>query len=121
MTATLTFHCSTMPTVTASTSPTARGCLSVDDGWGWRIDLPAELKSDLGAAKRDYGDAVCLVPLDDDHCSGASTCLGWKASSRTSAKDASRFGSYGFRHGKPVLEPRTGPSIPPSIADKAAA
>jgi hypothetical protein len=122
VTATFTFHCSATPTVPASTSPTARRCLSIDDPWGWRIDLQAELKSLLRAAQRDYGDVVCLVHLDDDHCSGPATCLGWSASSSTTAKDASRFGSYGFRDGKSVLELKTGPSIPlMRIADKAAA
>jgi hypothetical protein len=126
VTAALTFHCSAMPTAPASTSPTARRCLSIclsiDDPWGWRIDLPAELKSDPPAAKRDYCDVICLVHLDDDHRSGPATSLGWNASSSTSAKDTSRFASYWFRDGKPVLELHTGPSIPlVRIADKAAA
>jgi hypothetical protein len=122
VTATLTVHCSAMPTAPASTSPTARRCLSIDDPWGWRIDLPAERKGNLRAAKRDYCDVVCLVHLDDDHCCGRATGLGWNASSSTGAKDASRFGSDRFRDGKPVLEPQTGPSIRlMRIADKAAA
>lgn len=42
-----------------------------DDPWDRRIDLPAELKADLRAAKRDYYDVVCFTHLDDDHCRGA--------------------------------------------------
>ena len=38
-----------------------------NDLWDRRIDLPAELKSDLRAAKRDYYDVVCFTHLDDDH------------------------------------------------------
>jgi len=41
-----------------------------NDLWDRRIDLPAELKSDLRAAKRDYYDVVCFTHLDDDHCGG---------------------------------------------------
>ncbi len=36
-----------------------------------RIDLPAELKADLRAARRDYFDAVLFTHLDDDHCGGS--------------------------------------------------
>jgi hypothetical protein len=42
-----------------------------NDLWDRRIDLPAELKSNLRAAKRDYYDVVCFTHLDDDHCCGA--------------------------------------------------
>lgn len=42
-----------------------------DDRWDRRIDLPAELKSDLRAAKRDYYDVVGFTHLDDDHCRGS--------------------------------------------------
>jgi hypothetical protein len=38
------------------------------DPYDKRIDLPAELKADLRAAKRDYYDVVCYTHLDDDHC-----------------------------------------------------
>ena len=41
-----------------------------NDLWDRRIELPAELKSDLRAAKRDYYDVVCFTHLDDDHCGG---------------------------------------------------
>ena len=41
------------------------------DAWDRRIDLPAELKADLRAAKRDYYDVVCFTHLHDDHCKGA--------------------------------------------------
>jgi hypothetical protein len=37
-----------------------------------RIDLPAELKNDLRAAKRSDYDVVCYTHLDDDHCCGSS-------------------------------------------------
>lgn len=36
-----------------------------------RCDLPAELKSDLAAYKRDYFDVVCFSHLDLDHVKGA--------------------------------------------------
>jgi hypothetical protein len=42
-----------------------------DDPWDKRIDLPAELKKDLRAAKRNYYDIVCFTHLDDDHCCGS--------------------------------------------------
>src|SRR5262249_39095234 len=42
-----------------------------DDRWDRRIDLPAELKSDLRAAKRDDYDVVGFTHLDDDHCCGS--------------------------------------------------
>lgn len=41
------------------------------DPWDRRIDLPAELKADLRAAKRDHFDVVCYTHLDDDHCGGS--------------------------------------------------
>lgn len=37
-----------------------------------RVDLPAELKKDLSAAKRDYFDVVAFTHLDDDHICGSS-------------------------------------------------
>jgi hypothetical protein len=37
-----------------------------------RIDLPAALRKDLAARKRDYYDVVALSHLDDDHIHGAS-------------------------------------------------
>lgn len=43
-----------------------------DDAWDRRVDLPAELKADLRAAKRDAFDVVCFSHLDDDHCCGSS-------------------------------------------------
>src|SRR5262245_51767151 len=43
-----------------------------DDPWDRRIDLPAELKSDLRAARRDFYDTVCFTHLDDDHCRGSA-------------------------------------------------
>lgn len=42
-----------------------------NDTWDRRIDLPAELKSDLRAAKRDDYDVVLFTHLDADHCGGA--------------------------------------------------
>jgi hypothetical protein len=42
-----------------------------DDRWDRRIDLPAELRSDLRAAQRDYYDVVGYTHLDDDHCCGS--------------------------------------------------
>jgi len=42
-----------------------------DDHWDRRIDLPAELKSNLRAAKRDYFDVALFTHLDDDHCCGS--------------------------------------------------
>jgi hypothetical protein len=42
-----------------------------DDPYDKRIDLPAELRNDLRAARRDYYDVVCFTHLDDDHCCGA--------------------------------------------------
>lgn len=41
------------------------------DAWDRRIDLPAELKADLRAAKRDNYDVVLYTHLDDDHCCGS--------------------------------------------------
>lgn len=41
------------------------------DLWDRRIDLPAELKSDLRTVKRDYYDVVLFTHLDDDHCCGS--------------------------------------------------
>jgi hypothetical protein len=38
-----------------------------------RIDLPAELKADLRAVKRDYYDVVCFTHLDYDHCGDSSS------------------------------------------------
>jgi hypothetical protein len=43
-----------------------------DDPWDRRIDLPAELKSDLRAAQRDYYHVVGYSHLDDDHSAGSS-------------------------------------------------
>jgi hypothetical protein len=37
-----------------------------------RIDLPAELRKDLEARKRDYYKVVAFTHLDDDHIRGAS-------------------------------------------------
>jgi hypothetical protein len=45
----------------------------VDDDDDKRIDLPAELRSDLDEAKRDNYDVVAFTHLDDDHTCGAST------------------------------------------------
>lgn len=42
-----------------------------NDQWDRRIDLPAELRADLRAAKRDNYDVVCFTHLDDDHCCGS--------------------------------------------------
>jgi hypothetical protein len=42
-----------------------------DDARDRRIDLPAELKSDLRSAQRDYYDVVGFTHLDDDHCCGS--------------------------------------------------
>jgi hypothetical protein len=42
-----------------------------DDRWDRRIDLPAELRSDLRAAQRDYYNVVGYTHLDDDHCCGS--------------------------------------------------
>lgn len=42
-----------------------------DDPADTRIDLPAELKNDLRAAKRNDYDVVCYTHLDDDHCCGS--------------------------------------------------
>lgn len=42
-----------------------------NDAWDRRIDLPAELRTDLRAAKRDYYDVVCFTHLDKDHTNGA--------------------------------------------------
>lgn len=42
-----------------------------DDPWDRRVDLPAELKSDLRSARRDYFDVVVFTHLDDDHCCGS--------------------------------------------------
>ena len=42
-----------------------------DDRWDRRIDLPAELRSDLRAAQRDYYNVVGYTHLDDDHCRGS--------------------------------------------------
>src|SRR5260370_35947764 len=42
-----------------------------DDPWDRRIDLPAELKSDLRAARRDYYVVVGYTHFDDDHCRGS--------------------------------------------------
>ena len=36
-----------------------------------RVDLPAELRTDLRGAKRDYYDVVCFTHLDKDHTNGA--------------------------------------------------
>lgn len=44
-----------------------------NDQWDARIDLPAELKADLRAAKRDYYDTVCYTHLDSDHCCGSDS------------------------------------------------
>lgn len=41
------------------------------DPWDRRIDLPAELRADLRAAKRDNYDVVLFTHLDDDHCCGS--------------------------------------------------
>jgi hypothetical protein len=42
-----------------------------NDAWERRVDLPAELRTDLRAAKRDYYDVVCFTHLDKDHTNGA--------------------------------------------------
>jgi hypothetical protein len=42
-----------------------------NDPWDRRIDLPAELRADLRAARRDYYDVVLYTHLDDDHCCGS--------------------------------------------------
>jgi hypothetical protein len=42
-----------------------------DDPWDRRIDLPAEVKSDLRAANRDYYNVVGYSHLDDDHSRGS--------------------------------------------------
>lgn len=44
---------------------------NADDPADKRIDLPAELKNDLRAAKRSDYDVVCYTHLDDDHCCGS--------------------------------------------------
>lgn len=44
-----------------------------DDPDDKRIDLPAELKADLRAVKRDYYDVVCFTHLDNDHCCDSSS------------------------------------------------
>lgn len=43
-----------------------------EDGKDLRIDLPAELQSDLEKRQRDYYDVVVFTHLDDDHIHGAS-------------------------------------------------
>ena len=43
---------------------------SRDDKYDLRCDLPAELRSDLSKAGRDYYDAVCITHVDNDHCKG---------------------------------------------------
>src|SRR6185437_7959655 len=50
---------------------------NADDQWDNRINLPAELKADLRAAKRDYYDTVCFTHLDNDHCCGAHDFFWW--------------------------------------------
>ncbi|MGA8614363.1 MAG: hypothetical protein WB760_22355 [Xanthobacteraceae bacterium] len=42
-----------------------------DDRWDRRIDLAADLRSDLRAAQRDYYNVVGYTHLDDDHCRGS--------------------------------------------------
>jgi hypothetical protein len=46
---------------------------NADDPSDKRIDLPAELKADLRAAKRNYYDVVCFTHLDNDHCGGSES------------------------------------------------
>src|SRR5260370_2105734 len=41
-----------------------------DDPWDRRIDLPAELKADLRAAKRNDYNVACFTHLDADHFRG---------------------------------------------------
>ncbi|WP_424139830.1 hypothetical protein [Roseomonas chloroacetimidivorans] len=43
-----------------------------EDAADKRIDLPAELRKDLNAARRDSFDVVCFTHLDDDHVRGSS-------------------------------------------------
>lgn len=43
-----------------------------NDPWDKRVDLPAELKADLRAAKRNDYDVVCYTHLDNDHCCNSS-------------------------------------------------
>lgn len=43
-----------------------------DDPKDKRIDLPTELRKDLGLAQRDYYDVVAFTHLDDDHICGAT-------------------------------------------------
>lgn len=43
-----------------------------DDDEDKRIDLPANLRSDLKSANRDYFDVVAFTHLDDDHTCGSS-------------------------------------------------
>jgi hypothetical protein len=43
-----------------------------EDPYDKRVDLPDELRRDLGDAGRDYLDVVCFTHLDDDHVKGSS-------------------------------------------------
>ena len=68
-----------------------------DDRWDRRIDLPAELRSDLRAAQRDYYNVVGYTHLDDDHCRGSGDFFWFEHAAKYQTKTASRFGNCGSR------------------------
>jgi hypothetical protein len=58
-----------------------------DDRWDRRIDLPAELRSDLRAAQRDYYNVVGYTHLDDDHCRGSGDFFWFEHAAKYQTED----------------------------------
>ena len=58
-----------------------------DDPWDRRIDLPAELRSDLRAAQRDYYNVVGYTHLDDDHCRGSGDFFWFEHAAKYQTED----------------------------------
>jgi hypothetical protein len=58
-----------------------------DDRWDRRIDVPAELRSDLRAAQRDYYNVVGYTHLDDDHCRGSGDFFWFEHAAKYQTED----------------------------------
>ncbi len=58
-----------------------------DDRWDRRIDLPAELRSDLRAAQRDYYNVAGYTHLDDDHCRGSADFFWFEHAAKYQTED----------------------------------
>jgi hypothetical protein len=63
-----------------------------DDKTDKRIDLPAVLKEDLKAAKRDGYDVVGFTHLDDDHVCGAPDFFYFEHAAKYQSKDRVKIG-----------------------------